>query len=138
LEYENAPSFIYELSKEAPVLYFCNFGDHFWGYRIFSAGREAAYLRFPYELEEEALIAFFKAKYPARDILELYGEDYDEIRAAFLEEGGLEHAEQELFQECHVEAFRLFEVPEERIAMLRSMLTANNELTGGQKYELVE
>ncbi|WP_156889574.1 hypothetical protein [Paenibacillus harenae] len=138
LEYEDAPSFIYELSKDAPVLYFCNFGDHFWGYRIFSAGREEAYLRFTYELEEEALVEFYKAKYPTRDILALYGEAYDEVHAAFLEQGGLKHAKQVLFQESHVEAFRLFEVPEEQIAKLRGMLTANNDSTGDQKFDLVD
>lgn len=61
LEYQEAPYYIYQLSNDAPALNFCNFSDHFWGYRIFSKGKEIAYLRISYEFSEEIIIEVLKS-----------------------------------------------------------------------------
>lgn len=138
LEYQNAPEFVYKLSKDAPVLFFCNFEDHFWGYRIFSKGQEVAYLRISYELEEEIIIERFKEKYPGRDILELYDGAYDEVAAEFLEQGGLEKAIDGLFSESHVEAFKLFDISDEQIEQLRFILNSNYYKSHENIFDLVE
>lgn len=138
LDNQNAPDFVYKLSKDAPVLFFCNFEDHFWGYRIFSEGREVAYLRIFYEMEEEIIIESFKEKYPGRDILELYDEAYEEISAEIVEQGGLEKAIDGLFNECNVEAFQLFGISDEQLEKLRIILNSNYFKSHENIFDLVE
>lgn len=117
-----APSFILQLSALAPVLSFCNFADHCWGHRIFSEGKEVANLTISYEMEEELFIRIFEEKYPDKEIVELYTEYREEIENEITEHQLLEHEADRLFENCNVDAFRLFNVSAEQIAKLRSIL----------------
>ncbi|WP_159888668.1 hypothetical protein [Paenibacillus puerhi] len=104
------------------MLYFCNLSDHFWGYRIFNNGQEVGYLRISYEIEEEIVIKTFEGRYPDKDILELYGELHEEISKEVRENGILEDEAKHIFDKSNVSAFKLFNISDEQIEELKSVL----------------
>ncbi|MDF2645880.1 MAG: hypothetical protein K0Q73_1685 [Paenibacillus sp.] len=126
IDFHEAPAFIYQLSIDAPVLYFCNYGDHFWGYRIFSEGKEVASLRISYEFDEELIMKIFEERYPDNDLYELFTTDYHNEINKYIEVNGLqEKAFNDLFDECNVTAFKLFNLTDEQIDNLTSILNPN-------------
>ncbi|MFC4777764.1 hypothetical protein ACFO9Q_13280 [Paenibacillus sp. GCM10023252] len=139
LESEHVPEYIITLSNDAPVLYFSNFGDHFWGYRIFSEGNEIAYLRISYELEEELIIKTFEERYPEQDRFDYYDGEYQEEIIQFIEENGLfEVALNEMFAECNVMSFRLFNMTDEQVDKLSMILSSSNYREIDNVYSLVD
>jgi hypothetical protein len=52
------------LSRQAPVLFFYNAGDHGWGYRLFRAGTQAAAFDFSYEAESPDAAINLAARHP--------------------------------------------------------------------------
>lgn len=138
LEQLEGPDVIYQLSKEAPVLNFCNLGDHLWGYRIFNNGQEVAYLRISYEMEEEIIIKIFEERYPDKDILKLYGGYHEEISQEVLENGILEDEIEHLFDKSNASAFKLFDISDEQIEKLKSILNATYYKEHKNLYLFVE
>lgn len=81
------PNYIIEVSKECPILYFYNYEDYGWGYRIISKGEEVAKLMINYSLEDDIITEIIQQRYPEiEDIFEfIYDEDegreaYEKIR----------------------------------------------------------
>ncbi|MBB3073514.1 hypothetical protein FHS14_006573 [Paenibacillus baekrokdamisoli] len=139
LEYQDAPDYIYQLSNDAPVLYFTNFSDHFWGYRIFSNGQEIAYLRISYELPGEIIHEILQERYPDKEIFELYDDDLqEEISKEVFENGILDDAIEQLFDECNVSAFKLFDITNEQIEKLRLILNPTYYREHKKLFNLVD
>lgn len=122
-----------------PVFNFCNLSDHFWGYRIFNYGQEVAYLRVSYEIFEETIIKIFEERYPDKEILELYdGDLHEEISREVVENGILDGVIEKLFDESNVSAFKLFDVSEEQIDQLKSILNPSYFREHKSIFQLVE
>jgi hypothetical protein len=61
-----------DVSKAAPILYFMNAEDHFWGYELFADGEEGAMFRFNYELLYGMTLALFQKRYPILEESDLW------------------------------------------------------------------
>lgn len=123
---EPVPEHIRLLSQEAPVLYFYNFEDHEWGYRLIYRGTEAAKLHIAYEYEEAIISSVAMERYPEKSFRELlFGGILQKIREE-LEAGSLfEEKLEELFNDSRPEEFRLLGASGAQIEKLREILNIN-------------
>ncbi|WP_054939170.1 hypothetical protein [Paenibacillus ihuae] len=120
------PEHIQQLSQEAPVLYFYNFEDHEWGYRLIYRETETAKLHIAYEYEEEIISKTAMGRYPEKSFRELlFGGTLQKIREE-LEAGSLfEEKLEELFDDSRPEEFQLLGASGTQIEKLREILNIN-------------
>ncbi|WDF52969.1 hypothetical protein PQ460_11305 [Paenibacillus sp. KACC 21273] len=126
---KKVPDSIYQISNTVPVLHFDHAEDHGWSYEIISNGISKAHFDYNYELEEISLHQMALDGYPEEDPVELLytNPDFEGVRSQLLTELHQNPAYQEqlqqLFQNCHVEQFTLFEVSPEQIEQLKQIMT---------------
>lgn len=120
---EQVPGHIVELSRETPVLYFYNFGDHHWGYRLLVQGKEEASLHISYEFEEEVAYQIAEERYPDKEFDELlFGGLMEELKEELEANAIFEERFEAIFNKCHPELFSSLHVSEEQISSLREIL----------------
>ncbi|MNI59314.1 hypothetical protein D3C73_1144710 [compost metagenome] len=95
-------------------------------------------MRISYEFPEEIIFEVFEERYPDREILDLYGELHEEISKEIIENGILDDAVEQLFNECNVLAFKLFDITDEEIDKLSSILNPIYFRDHKKIYQLVE
>ena len=123
---EPVPGHILGLSQEAPVLYFYNFEDHEWGYRLIHKGAEVAKLHIAYEYEEAIISSIAIERYPEKSFRELlFGGILQKVREE-LEAGSLfEEKLEELFNDSRPGQFQLLGASAAQIEKLRDILNIN-------------
>lgn len=134
---ELVPESIIQLSQEIPLLYFYNFEDHHWGYRLLVQGEEVGDLHIAYEYEEEIAYSIAKKKYPDMGFNELYfGGLLEEIREE-LEAGSVfKESFEAIFNNCRLELFSLLAVSDEQISRLKGILNTdyiNHDISEGME-----
>lgn len=120
------PEHIQRLSQEAPVLYFYNFEDHEWGYRLIHKGTVVAALHIAYDYEEAIISNVAIERYPEKSFRELlFGGVLQKVREE-LEAGSLfEEKLEELFNDSRPEQFQLLGASGAQIEKLREILNIN-------------
>ncbi len=137
---EKVPTDIFDASDKFPILYFYNFEDHGWGYSIVSEGNIVSKFDFSYDFEVNLLIGVIQSKYPEADPYEFFYTNSevqrlrDEIRSSEYYKGKIE----ELFQTCHLEKFKLFELDEEKIDQLKEIMNFKYLQTISSHSKLVD
>jgi len=138
------PAFLYDISNIIPILHFDHAEDHGWSYDIVSKGKSQAKFDYNYEMEDMALYQLALDRYPEEDPVELLytNPDFEGLRQQLLDEFQNSSAYQEytdnLFQECHVEQFSLFEVSAEQIQQLKIIMTPEHEEQLEFMHDLVD
>lgn len=141
---EEIPESLFRISGKTPVLYFYNFEDHCWGYRVVYNLQEIASLYISYDLVDSMIIELAEERYPEEDHIEFLYVDPrgDKIRTELIEEVQKSNRYNERiekqFTNCNLEAFRLFELDNERIRQLDNILNKNYYTQLESKYQLVE
>ncbi|ODP27893.1 hypothetical protein PTI45_02712 [Paenibacillus nuruki] len=131
--YKRIPESIYDISNTIPVLHFDNAEDHGWSYEIVFKGKSQAKFDYNYEMEDMALYQLALDRYPEEDPVELLytNPDFEGVRQQLLDELHNSDIYQEqinnLFKECNVEQFSLFEVSAEQIQQLKTIMTPEHE-----------
>lgn len=119
---EQVPGYIVELSRETPVLYFYNFGDHHWGYRLLVQGKEEASIHISYEFEEEITYEIAEERYPDKAFDELFSDGFmEELREELVANAIFEERFEATLNHCHPELFSLLNASEEQIVRLREI-----------------
>lgn len=128
---DNLPDRVREISHAAPVLYFYNFEDQCWGYRIVHQGEEAAHAYVSYELKDSLVGDLAVERYPDEDIIELLYIDpkergiYKQLEQEVEASSSYQEALHEQFINSNVEQFRLFHMDDDRIARLKQILSVD-------------
>ncbi|WP_431087663.1 hypothetical protein [Paenibacillus sp. 8b26] len=141
---EEIPVSLFQISEKIPVLYFYNFEDHCWGYRVVYNSQEIASLHISYELVDTMIMKLAEERYPEEDHVEfLYIDPRGEkIRNELIEEVQRSNEYNEKivkqFTNCNLETFRLFELDNERIKQLDNILNNNYYTQLESKHQLVE
>ncbi|MFC4098692.1 hypothetical protein [Paenibacillus xanthanilyticus] len=139
---EELPEQVRMLSAAMPVLYFYNFEDHAWGYRIVNQGEELAALHVSYELKDEFILKLAAERYPDEDLFERVYVDpsqtvYNQLAQEINGWPSYEEAVANQFANRNVEQFRWFEVDDAGIEQLRAILNADYYRTLGSYRQLV-
>ncbi|AET61215.1 hypothetical protein HPL003_22455 [Paenibacillus terrae HPL-003] len=141
---EEIPVSLFQISEKIPVLYFYNFEDHCWGYRVVYNSQEIASLHISYELVDTMIMKLAEERYPEEDHVEfLYIDPRGEkIRNELIEEVQRSNEYNEKivkqFTNCNLDTFRLFELDNERIKQLDNILNNNYYTQLESKHQLVE
>ncbi|MDT0121598.1 hypothetical protein Q9R46_03025 [Paenibacillus sp. RRE4] len=141
---EEIPESLVRISEKIPVLYFYNFEDHGWGYRLVYNSKEIASLQIIYELIDTIIIELAEERYPEEDHIEfLYVDPRGEnIRIELIEEvqstNKYNEAIARQFINCNLEAFKRFEIADEQIQRLSQVLNANYYSQLESKHQLVD
>lgn len=142
---DQVPIYIINISKEIPIMYFFNYEDHGWGYRIFHNGEEVAKLVIDYEIEYNLVLEKAKEKYVDEgDIIEILyfgdrGEEvYNEIAEEVVNSNEYYNVVQKQFLYKTVEKFKLFNINDGDINELRELLTVDSYTKTEQLHKLVE
>ncbi|MDG0791204.1 hypothetical protein OMP38_10225 [Cohnella ginsengisoli] len=128
---ENLPDCVREISRGVPVLYFYNFEDHFWGYRVVHQGQEVAHAYVSYELKDTLICDLAAERYPDEDTIELLYVDtkgkniYHQLEQEVKVTSAYQEAIFNQFASSNVDQFRLFHIDEDRIAQLKHILSVN-------------
>ncbi|MBY0014092.1 hypothetical protein [Paenibacillus typhae] len=134
-----APEYIYSISKEVPLLYFYNYEDHFWGYRIFHMGEEVGDIHVSREFKEEVVSNFARKRYPEKRYFELVvSGKLDELRKELKKDGVFEDVFSRIFSRSNVEQFKLFGFTEETIQKLSQLLDIEKANTITKTFKLVD
>jgi hypothetical protein len=138
----SAPESIKQISIEIPVLYFYNFEDHCWGYKIFESGKEIADFELDYEAKNTMVIKLAQKLFPDKDIIEsLYIDDEgSEIREQLevqVEDNYLEMV-RECYENTNIYSFKLFNLSESAIKKLKTILSIEYLQTLDAHHDLVE
>jgi hypothetical protein len=137
-----APEGIKQISIDIPVLYFYNFEDHCWGYKIFESGKVVADFELDYEAKNSMVIKLAQKLYPDKDIIEfLYVDDEgSEIREQL--EVQVESNYIEMVKECYestnIDFFKLFNLSESAIEKLKAIMSIEYLETLERQHDLVE
>ncbi|TYP73215.1 hypothetical protein [Paenibacillus methanolicus] len=139
---EELPEQVRALSAALPVLYFYNFEDHAWGYRIVHEGEELAALHVSYEVKDEFIMQLAAQRYPDQDLFELVYVDpgqtvYNQLAQEVNAWPSYVEAVANQFANRNVEQFRLFDVEDACIERLRDILNGDYYGTLGSYRQLV-
>ncbi|MBE7896940.1 hypothetical protein G7L40_16360 [Paenibacillus polymyxa] len=143
-ESEEIPESLFQISEKIPVLYFYNFEDHCWGYRVVYNSQEIASLHISYVLLDTSIIKLAEQRYPEEDHIEFLYVDPrgDKIRIELIEEvlRSNEYNEKiaKQFTNCNLETFRFFELDNEQIKQLEDILNNSYYTQLESEHELVE
>lgn len=142
---EELPESCLQISEAAPVLYFYNFEDHCWGYRIVHNGQEVASVHVSYELEHTMLMNLAEERYSEVDDLIdfLYIDPKGQpVREQLIEEIGnsdaYKEAIDEQFENRNVDSFKLFNISDDLTKKLEAMMNSEFFLQLESEQELVE
>lgn len=117
-------SWMIEQSSSFPLLFFEHGEDHGWGYRIFNEGQEKASLFVDYELSYNIYIDYVEREYPGID--PHVGLERDKARAiqeSIIASDAFKQRVQSQYRNANIEQFTHFEIDEEVLQELRSILT---------------
>ncbi|KRE92156.1 hypothetical protein ASG89_33435 [Paenibacillus sp. Soil766] len=135
-DYE-APEYIYNISKQAPILYFYNFEDHFWGYRLFYGGEEVADVHISLEFEEEILHEIAMERNPDKKFSQLlFSGILDGLREELKSNNTFEEEYKYIFDRSNVDKFSLFGLDEIQINSLKRLLNIENAQDIGAAFHI--
>lgn len=136
------PKSIIEISKEIPILYFYNFEDHCWGFRIVINGEEATSFELDYELRNRMVIDLAQKRYPDKDIIEfLYiDEEGSTLRKEIEEEidSNFWDSLRSKYAGLDIEKFKMFNFSEEIIQKLCRLMKIEYLQTLSLQHNLVD
>lgn len=123
---EDFPKSILEISTEIPILYFYNFEDHCWGFKIISNRNEITSFELSYEIKDNMVINLAQERFPDEDIIEfLYiDENGGKIREEIEREIESEYwgVVREQYSSLDIEKFKLFHLSDESIETLKMIM----------------
>lgn len=138
------PKYIIDISERTPIMYFFNYEDHGWGYRIFHNGEEVSKLTIDYELGYTMVLEKAEEKYTEEDDIinflhssDIGREVYNEIVQEVINSSEYYSVVEKQFSHKNVENFKLFDIDGEDINKLIDLLTIDNYSKIDQLLELV-
>ncbi|MCD1261416.1 hypothetical protein B5M42_021680 [Paenibacillus athensensis] len=135
-------SAIQHVSSEIPVLYFYNFEDHCWGYKLLEAGRTLAEFELDYEAKHSRVIQLAQQLYPTKDIIEFL---YIDIEGQAVREQLEQQVEDQYvntvriaYQQANIDAFRILGVSGGVLQNLGEIMSVEHFEALQSKHDLVE
>lgn len=115
---------ILAVSRQAPLLFFCNAEDHGWGYRLYHRGEETARFDLSYEADYYLAEAALRRAHPGQDVHDVCsGEEWEVAQTQARQSEAYLTQLRNGIANARSEAFRAFGLTDDAIAELRSLLS---------------